>query len=292
MSSPTSTPPTSSSTSPATTDDLTESTTDPETSSTSSDEESSSSSSGGSVDEGTYAALVRGTLFTDDLKAAQTVHDQVAMGGQDAAMAAGDFGHDAKLGTTLLGTTENEFMGLDQWDNLVGAQTLYADPKFAKAFGMLFDGPPNLELFELQEDWYGWGDPEAGDSSDPHWFVVIRGHLAADDADAAQLMHDPLAMGGEKAATALGDVAHVVWLGVEDELEFFAIDIWTDDTSIEAFYGDPDFQKAFMALFDAPPSVAVVPIHRLAPVVDRRTRSSRCTFTTARWSGGSCWPWP
>lgn len=226
-----------------------------EGSSSSAGEESSSGTSS-IEDPGTYAALVRGSLFTDDLTMAQQTHDAVAMGGEEAAMAAGDFGHDALLGTTLLGTTENAFLGIDQWDNLLGAQTLYADPKFGEAFGMLFSEPPALELFELSETWHGWGDLEAGDAGD-HWFVVVRGHLAEEDLDDAQAMHDPLAMGGEEMAMMLGDVAHIVWHGTEDPRELLIVDIWTDDANIEAFYGNPDFQMAFGALFDAEPTVAV-----------------------------------
>jgi len=213
-------------------------------------------STGEMVDEGTYAALVRGELFTDDLMMAQGLHDMIAMGGEEAATALGDFGHDAKLGTTLLGGTENTFLGLDQWDNLAGAEMLYADPKFGEAFAMLFAEPPVLELFERQDDWHGWGDLESGDGGD-HWFVVVRGTLAA-DADESQELHDMVAAGGEADAMAAGDVAHVVWLGVHDsDDEFFAVDVWTDDTNIEAFYGNPKFQAAFGALFSAPPTVAV-----------------------------------
>ena len=218
--------------------------------------EEGSSSSGGEVEQ-EWGALVIGTLFTDDLDMAQATHDAVAMGGQEAAMMAGDFGHDALLGTTLLGSTENEFLGIDQWTNLDGALAIYGDPKFQAAFGMLFAAPPSLELFAKRDDWHGWGSLESGDGGD-HWYVVVRGHLAEEDLDAAQAAHDAIAAAGEADAMALGDVAHVVWVGTpEDPQEFFAVDVWTDDAMIEAFYGNPKFAKAFGTLFDAPPTVAV-----------------------------------
>ena len=69
-----------------------------------------------------WGALVRGSLFTADLDMAQATHDAIAMGGEPAATAAGDYGHDVLLGTTLLGTTEDEFLAIDQWDGLEGAQ--------------------------------------------------------------------------------------------------------------------------------------------------------------------------
>ncbi|MCA9705049.1 MAG: hypothetical protein KDK70_04260 [Myxococcales bacterium] len=242
-------------TSGSTTDDPSTSGEDTTTSEGTSD---SSDTTDTGVEASHWGALVRGTLFTDDLDMAQQVHDAVAMGGQDAAMAAGDYGHDALLGTMLLGTTLNEFLAVDQWDNLDGALQVYGDPKFQAAFGMLFGGPPMLELFERRDDWYGWGSLEAADGEDQHWFVVVRGRLVDPDLDAMQALHDGLAMGGEGDAMALGDVAHVVWVGTpEDSQEFFAIDVWTDDTNIEAFYGDPDFQAAFGMLFEAPPTVGV-----------------------------------
>ncbi len=238
----------------ATSDDGGSSSTDADGSSSSGADESSST---GGEPEGEWGALVLGTLSTDDLDMARQTHDAVAMGGQEAAMMAGDFGHDALLGTSLLGTTENQFLGIDQWTNLGGALAVYGDPEFQAAFGMLFGEPPSLELFAKRDDWYGWGSLEAGDGDD-HWYVVIRGRLADEDLDAAQTAHDTIAQGGEAAATALGDVAHVVWVGTpEDPNAFFAVDVWTDDTMIETFYGNPKFAKAFGALFEAPPTVGV-----------------------------------
>lgn len=225
----------------------------------------SSSSSGTDETTGTtgepvdnhWGALVLGTLFTDDLMTAQATHDAVAMAGEPTAMMAGDYGHDALLGTTWLDTAENQFLAIDQWETLEGAQRVYGDPEFQTAFGMLFARPPSLELFERREDWHGWGSLEAGDG-DAHWFVVVRGRLAEADLDAARAMHDAVAMEGEAAATALGDVAHVVWVGTpEDPQQFFAVDVWTSDEMIAAFYGDPKFQAAFGMLFEAPPTVGV-----------------------------------
>lgn len=218
---------------------------------------SDGSSSTGEEPAGEWGALVRGSLFTDDLSMAQATHDAVAMGGQEVAMMAGDFGHDALLGTPMLGGVEDEFLGIDQWTNLDGALAVYGDPKFQAAFGMLFAAPPTLELFAKRDDWHGWGALEDGDGGD-HWYVVVRGRLADEDLEAAQAAHDAVAMAGEEGATALGDVAHVVWVGTpEDPQEFFAVDVWTDDSMIEAFYGNPKFGEAFGALFEAPPTVAV-----------------------------------
>jgi quinol monooxygenase YgiN len=197
---------------------------------------------------------VRGSLFTDDLAAAQQRHDQLAAGGESAAKQAGDFGHDALLGTSLLGTEPDRFLGFDRWRDAGAMSAFYENPEFAQAFGALFAAPPSVERFVRADDWHGWGDPTSGDAHDPHWFVVVRGRLAGDDA---QPSHDTLAAGGEQPAKDAGDVAHAVYLGLDDAREFLAIDVWKSDAAIEGFYGNPDFQAAFGALFEAPPSVGV-----------------------------------
>jgi heme-degrading monooxygenase HmoA len=207
-------------------------------------------------DEAEYAALVRGTLFTDDLAEAQALHDAIAAGGQRGAMALGDFGHDVGLGTDLLGTTPDEFVAIDRWTSLEGAMTLYGDPMYVEAFMMLFAEPVMPELFVRRSDWHEWGDLDAADDVESRVFVVVRGRLA-EAPDDAQELHDQLAGGGEEAATMLGDVAHVVWLGVEDPQEYFAVDVWTSGDAIEMFYANEDLQAGFGMLFEAPPVLAV-----------------------------------
>ena len=204
-----------------------------------------------------YAVLVRGPLFTADIDEAQAYHDTLASAGEQDAKALGDFGHDAMLGTSLLGTAENTFLGLDRWSDAQGLQTFYANPDFAEAFGMLFSAPPTLETFVHQPEWHGWGKLTSGDTADVHYFVIVRGHLAEADPDAARAAHDMVAAGGQEAAEAAGDQAHVVFTGLDEPREFLAIDIWHDDTNIEALYTNPDFGAAFGALFDSPPTLTV-----------------------------------
>lgn len=202
-----------------------------------------------------FAALVRGTLFSDDVAEAKALHDPLAAGGEAAAIGLGDFGHDVHLGTTLLGTTENAFAAVDRWTSLEGAMMFYSNPDFMEQFGMLFSAPPALELFE-RSGWHEWGNMDVGDDIEPHFRVIVRGRLRAPAAD-VQADHDAVAMGGEAPAMAAGDMAHIVYLGIEDSQEFLAFDIWNSSDNIEAFYSNPDFQAAFGALFEAPPVVGI-----------------------------------
>jgi quinol monooxygenase YgiN len=203
-----------------------------------------------------FLFVVTGTMVAADEAQAMAAHDAVAGGGEEAARAAGDFGHDAMLATEHFGNVLGgiDFLGLDRWDDLEAANGFYMNPQVAAGFASLFDGPLSVTPY-TRPDWYEWGDLDSADGG-AHWFVVVRGRLA--DAPARmQDAHDQIAAGGEGAATALGDVAHAVFLGAADERDFLAIDVWSDDSQLEAFYGNPDFQEAFGQLFEAPASVVV-----------------------------------
>ena len=223
-------------------------TTGDDTDTTGDDTDTDTTTTGG-TEEPNFAVMVRGALFTADIADAKAYHDPLASGGEEAAKMLGDFSHDALLGTTLLGTQENKFLGLDRWDNVEGMQAFYSDPDFGAAFGMLFDGEgPLVESFVEMPQWHTWGDMNSGDAFGDYWFVVARGTLA-DEPEVIMPVHDMVAAGGEETVKAAGDVAHVVFLGLEDPKEFLAIDIWKDSAAIEAVYSDPDFAAAFGMLF-------------------------------------------
>lgn len=198
-----------------------------------------------------FATIVRGPLA----EGAKGVHDMIAGGGQADAQAAGDLSHDALVSTTLLGAEEGHFLGIDQWSDAQAMAGFYADPAFAEGLGAMFSGPPTVAAYTRRADWHGWGELDSADGGD-HWFVVAAGTLAK-SAGESQALHDMLAGGGEGQAKEAGDVAHVVFLGLEDDRQFLAVDVWRSAEAIEAFYGNPDFQAGFAMLFAAPPTVTV-----------------------------------
>ncbi len=205
------------------------------------------------------AVLVRGALAETVSVPPTMYHDIIASAGQEAATALGDLSHDALLGASLLGSPEGAFLALDRWDDLTNMSAFYENPAFAEGFASLFaaDEPPAIEPMQ-RVDWESWGDVTSADDAEESYWVVVRGTLAGDDLTAARAAHDAIAAGGSEAARALGDVAHIVFLGIPGtgtEMEFLAIDIWNDDESIEEFYGamPPEFAE----LFTEAPSVAV-----------------------------------
>jgi quinol monooxygenase YgiN len=204
-----------------------------------------------------FAAVVRGELFTEDLAEAQASHDAIASAGEAQAKAAGDLAHDVYLGTDLLGTTPDEFLAVDRWDDAAAMGAFYADPAIQQAFGSLFAAPPAIEAFAYQPGWHGWGDLDVTDSVTPHYWAVVRGRLASSDLTEMENLHDQIAAGGEQAALALGDLGHVVFLSLDDPREFLAIDLWDNPDGPVTLYTDPDFGAAFAQLFESPPSLAI-----------------------------------
>ena len=200
---------------------------------------------------GEYAALVRGQLATADLDRARADHDSIAMQGEQTARDAGDFAHTVLLGTTMLDSIENEFLAIDRWTDPDAMADFYADPMTREAFGSLFASPPTVELFALAPEWVGWGDMRSGEPHDPHFVHLALGTLAASDSARAQEAHDQVASGGKQPSIDAGNVAHVVFLGLEDPRRFVAVDIWASADNIEPFYTNPDFRAAFEPLFES-----------------------------------------
>ncbi len=202
-----------------------------------------------------YTAYVHGPLAKDDLGAAQADHDQLVTGSQAAAVAAGDLGHHVLLGTGEAGGSRDEFLALDEWQSLDGPHAVYGDPKFQAAFGALFASPVRPELFQRRPDWRTWGDlkPPPGE----YWVMIVKGHLAKATEAENRAAHDAVAAGFEQIARKAGDIAHVPHLAIDDPRVFFNVDVSTNHEGMLATVQNPEFQKQFGALFDAPPEVHI-----------------------------------
>jgi hypothetical protein len=100
-------------------------------------------------------------------------------------------------------------------------------------------------------DWVGWGDMNSGDTHDPYYFHLALGDLADPDIANDKQAHDQVASGGKQPSIDAGNVAHVVFLGIDDPLRFCAVDIWGSGDNIQAFYTNPQFVAVFAPLFDS-----------------------------------------
>jgi quinol monooxygenase YgiN len=215
-------------------------------------DDGSAAEDSGTIEDEEFIVVVRGQLAgAEDLSAAREMHDAVARNGEAAAKEAGDHAHDVLLGTAMLDSTENEFLAIDRWDDADAMVAWYADPAFQEAFAGLFAAPPTLQFFRRAPEWVNWGEMDSGDVHDPYYFHLAIGTLAESDPSAAQAAHDAVASGGKEPSIGAGNVAHVVFVGLEDPREFVAVDIWSVGEPIEPFYSSPQFQDAFAPLFTA-----------------------------------------
>ncbi|HEU0032166.1 MAG TPA: hypothetical protein VFQ53_16140 [Kofleriaceae bacterium] len=203
----------------------------------------------------TITAYVRGPLATADLATARIDHDRVAKGGQGPGAALGDTGHHVFLATGETGNAKDEFLALDEWTNADGPRQLYANPDFQAAFKPLFAKPTAPELYRRRPDWVTWGDLQPPPGGKPYWVLIVKGHLAKATEAENKAAHDKVASTFEAIAKQSGDFAHVPHLAVDDPRIFFNVDASTNHDAMLAMMKNPDFQKAFSALFDAPPEV-------------------------------------
>jgi quinol monooxygenase YgiN len=198
-----------------------------------------------------YAAVVRGSLADADLAVAKSKHDPIASGAEAKAKEAGDIAHDVLLGTAMLDSIENELLAIDRWNDEDAMREHYDDPNVKQGFATLFAGAPSIEYFGLPRGWESWGDMTSGDAYDPYYWHFALGTLSQADLEANRTAHNMVAAGGREPSLGAGNVAHVVWLGLEDQRRFLAVDIWRDDDNIVTFYTNPDFRMAFAPLFES-----------------------------------------
>jgi quinol monooxygenase YgiN len=88
------------------------------------------------------------------------------------------------------------------------------------------------------------------------YIVTVRGKLKG-GAKEAQAVHDEIVMRVSPMGETMGNTSHQAYLNVQDEGEFFAIDVWDNLESIQKLYGDPNLAAEFGKMFDGQPEVTV-----------------------------------
>lgn len=90
-----------------------------------------------------YIVTVRG-LLKGDASQSQRVHDATVSQISPQGRAMGNTSHQTYLNTQ----NGREFFAIDVWDNLEAIQKLYSDPNLAAEFGKLFEGQPEVTIWE------------------------------------------------------------------------------------------------------------------------------------------------
>ena len=86
-----------------------------------------------------------------DPSAARQLHDQVTGATREQALAAGDISHRVFLNPADPG----DFLGIDEWRSAEAVSGFAASPQIVEFFGQLFDGPPEVTLWE-PSGWNEW----------------------------------------------------------------------------------------------------------------------------------------
>jgi len=198
-----------------------------------------------------YAAVVRGKLASADVAVSKAAHDAIASGGEAQARAAGNFAHQAHLGTKLLDGAEGEFLAIDRWTDAKTMEGFYANPDVQKAFGSLFSSAPTVEFYALAPTWVTWGTMDSARGTGAWFNHLAVGTLKDTDTERNRAAHDAIASGGKSASMGAGNVAHVVYLGLRDRRKFVAFDLWPKSDNIQTFYSNEQFKAAFSSLFES-----------------------------------------
>ena len=81
----------------------------------------------------------------------QKLHDEVIGATQEMAKRAGDISHVALLGPP----DGNEILVIDEWESAEVVEAFVGDPQIQEFFGNLFDGPPEIRVWQNQ-GWNQW----------------------------------------------------------------------------------------------------------------------------------------
>jgi len=88
------------------------------------------------------------------------------------------------------------------------------------------------------------------------YIVTVRGILKGDSQQARQ-MHDEIVSKVSPMGRQMGNTSHQAYLNVQNNGEFFAIDVWDNLEAIQKLYSDPNLAVEFGKMFDGQPDIVV-----------------------------------
>jgi quinol monooxygenase YgiN len=86
-----------------------------------------------------------------DISEIQAIHDSVTGATKDMAQQAGDVSHRVFLSPI----DRRAFLGIDVWESGEAFQRFSSDPKIREFFGQLFEGAPEVTVWE-ESGWNEW----------------------------------------------------------------------------------------------------------------------------------------
>jgi quinol monooxygenase YgiN len=93
---------------------------------------------------------IRGRL-RDEPGAIRHIHDQVTGATKEMAQQAGDVSHHVYLNPQ----DDRDFLGIDEWESADAVQAFSANPQIQQFFGQMFEGAPEVTIYE-GSGWNEW----------------------------------------------------------------------------------------------------------------------------------------
>lgn len=205
-----------------------------------------------------FLLSIRGTLAPATLEESRQVHNMTAGNPQGvaAAKALGDLSHMVYVPMHNHNGSQ-EFLILDQWNNLDGLNQFFADKQVQEGGKMIFTQRDPV-VWAPAEGFYTYHLPAPHGVND-RYIGVVRGPVAS--REAAMAVHNEIVSQNINKARQAGDISHEAYFrltqpGTPESLEFFAMDVWTNAEKMAAYYEDPEFIKGFEKLFAGEPWAA------------------------------------
>jgi hypothetical protein len=203
-----------------------------------------------------YLLSIRGTLLPATLEEARQVHNMTAgnPAGVEAAKSLGDLSHmvHVPIGTADAGASE--FLILDQWNNLEGLNTFFADKQVQDGGSMIFTSRDPV-VWMPAEGFTSFHFPSPTEKKE-RIVGVIRGTVKSHDE--ARMIHNELIGSTTNAARRAGIVSHEIYFrvaapGSPEGLELLGVDVWHDSAGMAAYYDTPDLMANLGRMFAGRP---------------------------------------
>jgi hypothetical protein len=207
-----------------------------------------------------FLLSIRGTLAPKTLEAARTVHNDTAGAPANVAVARslGDLSHMVYVPLEMDGHHANEFLILDQWNNLDGLNQFFANPTVQEQGGRIF-AQRDPVVWAPAEGFMSYHTPAPFGRND-RLVGIVRGMVAS--REAAMAAHNTITAKMFNKARMAGSMSHEAFFrltppGTPPSLEFFAVDVWYNAEGMGQTYEDPEFLAGFQTMFAGEPSATV-----------------------------------
>ena len=88
------------------------------------------------------------------------------------------------------------------------------------------------------------------------YIVTVRGNLKGSH-EQAHVAHDAIVSKISPMGRQMGNTSHQTYLNVQNNNEFFAIDVWDSLEAIQKLYSDPNLAAEFATMFEGQPQMTI-----------------------------------